>query len=190
MDWIKDHIQLVIAAAAAFAYWLNARKQSQAEEEDAPPRTDFRDENAEAAAEAERARRIREEIRRKIAERAGGAPKPVEEPPLYRREPEPPPLYRREPQPVRETRPAVPESPAIDTGMLEKQRRLQEQLAELNRVRPRPEPILREGKTSGRQLAPATTSASRSLQTDLRQRGSLRRAIVLREVLGPPVGLR
>ena len=71
MDWLIDHIQLVIAVGAAFAYWLNARKQQQPDEDDEPGVRQFQDESQEAAEEAERARRIREEIRRKITERAG-----------------------------------------------------------------------------------------------------------------------
>ena len=71
MDWILDHLQIVIAAAAAVAYWLNQRREAQAEE-DPPPGSNFEREEPGAAEEAERARRIREEIRRKIAERVGG----------------------------------------------------------------------------------------------------------------------
>lgn len=175
MDWIFDHMQLVIAAAAAFAYWLNARKQSQAEEEEERTEATFQDDTRETADEAERARRIREEIRRKIAERSAGGPPPLELPPLAA---EPPPRPRFE--------------PAIDSGMLERQRRLQQQLEEVVRTKQRAE-ALRQRVPDMPTAAPAIRSRAAlagSLRADLRDRRGLRRAVVLREVLGPPVGLR
>lgn len=187
MDWITDHIQLVIAAAAAFAYWLNARKQQQ--EEDAEPTNErqFRDESHEAAEEAERARRIREEIRRKITERSGDgspqAPRPVAgPPPLFPPREVAPPVFAPEPP---------PRQPMIDTAMLEQQRRLQEQLEEAARAKRRAQEIRQglPGKRTNR-VTTAPTLANGGLRADLRNRASLRRAVVLREVLGPPVGLR
>ena len=186
MDWITDHIQLVIAAAAAFAYWLNARKQQQEEDVEPTNERQFRDESQEAAEEAERARRIREEIRRKITERSSGgspqAPRPVEgPPPLIPSLEVDPPVFAPEP----------PRRPMIDTAMLEQQRRLQEQLEEAKRTERRAQEI-RQGLPGKR--APQTAStpalAGGGLRADLMNRASLRRAVVLREVLGPPVGLR
>lgn len=187
MDWIFDHMQLVIAVAAAFAYWMNARKQKQADE-DEPAEAPLRDESGEAAAEAERARRIREEIRRKIMDRADGrAPSAPES------SPPPPPVIRRvevepatlKPEPVRQ--------PAVDTEMLERQRRLQEQWQEA--VRAKQSALNTGGAVGPKRIAPASATATaalsgRGLRGDLRDRASVRRAVVLREVLGPPVGLR
>lgn len=186
MDWIADHIQLVIAAAAAFAYWLNARKQQ--EDEDAEPTNErqFRDESQEAAEEAERARRIREEIRRKITERSSGGspqvPRPVAgPPPLIPTLDVDPPVFA----------PETPRQPLIDTAMLEQQRRLREQLEEAARTKRRAQEI-RQGLPGKRtkQAATAPALAGGGLRADLQNRASLRRAVVLREVLGPPVGLR
>lgn len=185
MDWITDHIQLVIAAAAAFAYWLNARKQQQ-EEDDEPNTRQFRDESQEAAEEAERARRIREEIRRKITERSGGdspsAPRPVAgPPPLFPQRDLESPVFAPEP----------PRQPMIDTAVLEQQRRLQEQLEEAARTRRRAQEIRQSIPNQQTPTRVATSApAVRSLRADLQNRASLRRAVVLREVLGPPVGLR
>lgn len=185
MDWLIDHIQLVIAVAAAFAYWLNARKQQQPEEDDEPNVRQLRDESQEAAEEAERARRIREEIRRKIAERVGGdvtAPRPVAGPPPVIRQLEvnPP---RLDPEP--------PRQPMIDSALLEQQRRLQEQLEEAVRAKQRAQEIRREVPTKRRTASTAVPAlAGRGIRADLQNRESLRRAVVLREVLGPPVGLR
>ena len=174
MDWIFDHMQLVIAAAAAFAYWLNARKQSQAEAEEERPEVTFQDDSREAAEEAERARRIREEIRRKISERSAGGPPPLTPPPM-RSEP-PPPRFE----------------PVVDTGMLDQQRRLQQQLEEVVRTKQRAE-ALRQGMPELPKSAPTVrrrTAPVGSLRADLRDGRSLRRAVILREVLGLPVGLR
>lgn len=201
MDWIFDHLQLIIAVAAAIAYWLNQRRQAQADdgEENAagPVRRDF---NADPE-EAERTRRIQEEIRRKIAERAGGGP--IQVPPPA---PEPPPLFRTEtsaprpvaaPLPSREfTRqadaPPVAQPPpfqASAAAILERQRQLEDQMRELDAAR---KAAQRKAMAVAAQSAaqPAATEREGGLLADLRGARNLRRAIVLREVLGPPVGLR
>ena len=37
MDWVFDHLQLVIAAAGAIAWWLNQRRKGGAEGAEEPP---------------------------------------------------------------------------------------------------------------------------------------------------------
>jgi|UniRef100_UPI004049B680 hypothetical protein len=174
MDWILDHLQIVIAAAAAVAYWLNQRREAQAEE-DPPPGSNFEREEPGAAEEAERARRIREEIRRKIAERVGGglpsSPQPVS----------PPPLFSPRQEVVVESRPT---SGSADTAILERQRKLADQLEALKRQTP-----LQATNVSLDRPMPVGVARS-SLMADLRGRSNLRRAMVVREVLGPPLGLR
>ncbi|MCC6415304.1 MAG: hypothetical protein IT582_05305 [Opitutaceae bacterium] len=175
MDWIKDHLQLVIAVAAAFAYWLNSRKQQSEEVE--PDEKPLQDDRGAAAEAAERARQIREEIRRKIAERSGGgefnAPRPVAGPPpvIRQLEVDPP-----------------PRQPMIDAALLEQQRRLEEQLAELARAKMRAQEIRRADPA--KQATAAQVASARGLRAELKDHAALRRAIVLNEVLGPPVGLR
>ena len=72
MDWIFDNLQILIAAGAGVAYWLNQRneakvtKQQNREEE-------FTSDEYDASEDEARARKIRKEIRRKIAERSGGS---------------------------------------------------------------------------------------------------------------------
>lgn len=204
MEWIFDHLQIIIAVAAAIAYWLNQRRQAQMGEGDEDERTEspMRDFNADPE-EAERTRRIQEEIRRKIAERAGGGP--IQVPPPA---PEPPPLFRTEtsaprpvasPLPQREfTRQA--ESPpmaqpppfqATAAAILERQRQLEEQMRELEAARKAAQRKAAAVAAQAVAFAPASTTERRGdLLADLRGAGNLRRAIVLREVLGPPVGLR
>jgi hypothetical protein len=166
----------------------------------------------------ENTRRIQEEIRRKIAERQGGGglrPEGAEVPlppalpasrggapaqaPVARQQPVPPPAVRRRevesPYAMDETRRATVEREAA--AVLESQRVLAEQLAALNQRRAetgRTARAMREGV----ELATAAATASgrarmpedASLLSDLRNARSLRKAIVMREVLGTPVALR
>ena len=186
MEWILDHLQILIAAGAAVAYWLNQRQQSKAEGEgEQGPDPTWQSENPAAAEEAERARRIREEIRRKIAERAQGqGPTPAQlPPPLFRRE-EPKPLPRFE-KAARNHDEGSGYMIAADNAVLLRQREIKEQLHALPHT---PKAVKRP--IMAMKMVPPATGISAVLHHDLRQGGSLRRAIVLREVLGPPVAMR
>ena len=217
MSWIFEHLQLLLVVAGVIAYWLNQRAREKAGQEadydeDGVPenrpearRPDVR-ELAPASRDGsspeadERVRQIQEEIRRKIAERRGQvAPPPI-------------PMPERE-QPVRQSQPPEREpapAPARererevitaydDTAALERQRRLAEQLEELE--------SRRRGARLAAQAAPAGAGSraegafglakevspgagSRSLTAELRDPKALRRAMVLCEVLGGPVALR
>ncbi len=183
MHWIFDNLQVVFALAAAFAYWLSQRKREAEEnaagreESDGPegPR-DF----GVDIEEAERTRRIQEEIRRKIAQRMGHEPAPVAPPPLVRE-------FAPAVPPVVVT--SVPTYAAANEALLQRQRDLAEQLQAAEAAR-------RAARRSRTSAAMAQTSPNRGPETagswkeQLRGKDSLRRAIVLREVLGPPVGLR
>ncbi len=204
MEWIFDHLQIIIAVAAAIAYWLNQRRQAQMGDSEEDDRTEspVRDFNSDPE-EAERTRRIQEEIRRKIAERAGGGPINVPPP-----APEPPPLFRTEtsaprpvaaPLPQREfTRQAEPppmaQPPpfqASAAAILERQRELEEQMRELETARKVAQRRAASVAANSAVFAPAAASERNvGLLADLHGGRNLRRAIVLREILGPPVGLR
>ena len=167
----------------------------------------------------ENTRRIQEEIRRKIAERQSGGPvapvrpagQPAAMPSPVAREvataPTPPPVpmpvgpavaRRREiegsPYAMEETRRAAEDREAA--AVLASQRELAEQLAVLKQRRAetgRTARALREGQEAALATAAAgqaRTGDDTSLLSDLRNARSLRKAIVLREVLGTPVGLR
>jgi hypothetical protein len=148
--------------------------------------------------EEARTRRIQEEIRRKIAERAGGGPITLPPP-----APEPPPLFREQtlaPRPVateptlrdfrRESVPPPVMAPSNHAAVLERQQELAEQLRILEETR----------RTTQRKAALVAAATAKDtvhpfgprgdLLADLRGARNLRRAMVLREVLGPPVGLR
>lgn len=203
MEWIFDHLQIVIAVAAAIAYWLNQRRQAQMGEGEEDGRTEspLRDFNADPE-EAERTRRIQEEIRRKIAERAGGGPIQVPPPAT-----EPPPLFRTEtsaprpvasPLPQREFGRQVESTPmtqpppfqATAAAILERQRQLEEQMRQLEVDRKAARRKAAAVAAQAATVVPTATTERGGLLADLRGADNLRRAIVLREVLGPPVGLR
>src|SRR4051812_28778787 len=102
MDWVLNHLRLIIAAAGAVAWWLNQRKQARAAEQSQPHKeATFGDPDL-----AERTRRIREEIQRKIEQRAKAyresvPPAPAKEPAvpvtreIARRQPVEPPVIAR-----------------------------------------------------------------------------------------------
>jgi hypothetical protein len=183
MDWIFDNIQFVIAFAAAFAWWLNKRREGAAgEDEEATPPPMMHDTTAEDDA---RARKIQEEIRRKIAERR--TLPPVAPPPVII-----PDWARSEPVAVEPPRQAeMRYDPAA--FVLEQQRALEEKLRLIEATRRNAEAlraqvpalkVIRSVSSVGRR-APAI-----AFLAGLHDKTEVRRAIVLREVLGPPKGLQ
>jgi len=159
-----------------------------------------------------RAREIQEAIRRKRADR-GAAPEPVARqlPPSPRPTPEttqlPEPLggplrrifeeLQREMSPPSPT-PAPPPLPPVVVERrepeLQRQRKLAEELQwlEQDRAQTARRAANRASETAAvAQMEPALRTVARGeLLDDLREPESLRRAFVLREVLGTPVGLR
>jgi hypothetical protein len=210
MDWISEHLlQIIVALAAAVAAYINNRKR----EKDGEPADfdgdgvpDNRPGQFEPSKmdmdEAERTRRIQEEIRRKIAERQAGqspvpplvAPRPVTQPVpevIQRRfeksgEPAPPPLPRKLSAGAQADR---------DAEVLERQRALQEQVRQLEARRAEHK---RQAQEAAAMSSPAmayraeaaTKASGPELLADLRRPGGARRAWILREVLGTPAGLK
>lgn len=214
MDWIFDNIQIVLAIAGAIAYWLNARRKDAAGEEadyDGDGKPDnvpgggraMRD-HEQAMEHAENTRRIQEEIRRKIAERQSGEAPHAPMPPPLSPPPMPPaaPVFRRE-EPERgwldrevEERRAAAERESA--AVLERQRGLAAQLAALQSRKDetvRAASSVWEAQPSISAMSTASVGGGRvrddvGLLSELRNTRSLRRAIILREVLGTPAGLR
>jgi hypothetical protein len=178
-------VPLVLALGA----WLIATwKKLQAKQSiGTPPTTD----------EAERTRRVQEEVRRKIAERRGRpaveeAARPAEDRPtqeegwrgfLERGGPVPnldpfggPKRRAAAPAPAR-----IPAGGQDDPAVLERQRWLAAQARDL-----KPAPALPAFGTA-LDVQPVVLSP---WLLELREPAGVRRAIVLREILGPPVGLR
>ncbi len=188
MDWVTQHLQLIIAAAGAIAWWLNQRKQGAEDTAESPGEETFQDPEL-----AERTRRIREEIQRKIEHRRRGValppllgqPEPAESPPVTREVMLQPPLT---PLPSRAARAQLEAQRTAE--ILEQQASLAEQLRrvqEMNAAALRRRQFETEIASKEEAAAVAVRSA---LGDDLRNPAALQRAFILREVLGPPLGLR
>lgn len=205
MDWLLRHISSLVFVVVAISVLRAAFRAKGAKAE--------HDAGADESAEQRRVREIQERIRRTIAERRGGLA-PSSPPPLMQ------PAPRADVSPRQEVPPLDPFGGTVGRLLGEMQRRMEEnqtaetppppvredgavlerqqQLAEKMRV-------LEETRVAAQrraaQLAVATkaeaatggavrTLARGNLLADLREPESLRRAFVLREVLGPPVALR
>ncbi len=188
MNWVTDHLQLVIAIAGAIGWWLNQRKQASAGAEATRPAEErgFADPEL-----AERTRRIREEIQRKIEQRAKGYAS--EQPSRPAAEAPAPPIVREvvvAPAPVRPGRGMSHEEAQRQAEILEQQATLAERLrrAELMKAS-----VLKRTEfeaATADHTATARTQTRSTVLEDLRTPDALRRAFILREVLGPPVALR
>jgi hypothetical protein len=167
--------------------------------------------------EAERTRRIQEEIRRKIAERRGesgpaSAPRPplVTIPAPVRREAAPPPVSQDPVQemmkelqrrfapvpdaPAPAERPAESAQAAGERESLIRQRELEERLQALEAQQRTALQRVAEIKATDAAAVTSRESTDRAAAdrwlTELRDPETARHAIVLREIIGTPVGLR
>jgi hypothetical protein len=198
MTWILEHLQILIGVAAAIAYFLN-RVRSQSSEDRS---------TSDGEGQEERTRRLQEEIRRKIAQRRGLDPDSADSresvPPLMVPPPIPPidpfggpasKIMRRIEEAASQREPQV--QPAAERARMieaERRARLAEELEELGRVRAENERRVAalaaetERRTPAR--APVVGVTSRGLRNALRRPDEVRRAVLMREILGPPVSLR
>ena len=162
MQWIFDNFQIVAIVAIVLGSFVKQFLEAKAEE-----------------------RRAREEMERNPPDEVFGpdeewetVPVPTAPPPLVKRA-SPPPLVQ--PPPLRRDLEA-------EEAVLKRQAEMQERL---RLAREAKEARAREAAASAK---PAGTSARSVSKTGLRgalaDRAETRRAIVLREILGPPVGLR
>lgn len=201
MKWVLENLWTLLIIAGVLAQLLQSIRNRKQEGEsgsphETPPPREFEDPEL-----AERTRRIREEIQRKIAERQrGGAPAAGQEAPPW--EEAEPAAYGEEPPVVREVvleRPAPPSLAPAYGSRLEAQRAaeiLEQQAALAERLRQAQEmkaAAQRRAAFEAKSVTPvvrARQAARGALIEDLRSPEALRRAVILREVLGPPVGLR
>jgi len=200
-----DLIQILFVVAGVIAYWLNQRAREKAGEEpdyDGDGIPERRAQQREIAptsrdgtdpAQAERLRRIQDDIRRKIAERRGEiAPPPMPPEVVIFQEPEQ--VFRA---PVAQP-PLRPDAFAHeDSDSLERQRKLSEQMERLEAQRREARRLAETTFSTQRQTAAAAALSPRaesgrrpSVTAELRDPRALRRALVLREVLNEPVALR
>jgi hypothetical protein len=214
MNWILEHLQFVLAIVAGIAYWLNQQRAAAAEKTEAERDKTVQPASMAEADDAMRAEHVREAIRRKIATRREGVPEAAraernvvedtpqrkfELPPLMRPRPVSPldpfggpsrPAVRRaELEPVRPVElPRILSNETLEAS-LERQKQLAAKLQEYADQRMLVE--RRAAAITVNQAAVAQRAlAGEELRRDLRGPRSLRRAMILREVLGTPVGLR
>jgi hypothetical protein len=188
MNWILDHLQLIFVVGGAIAWWLNQRRQAQTGEEAPPPPDEATFDDPDLA---ERTRKIREEIQRKIEQRARGYAN--EQPKVPQLEPD----LAELPPVIREV--VVARQPSHATSRFDAQRQaeiLEQQAALMEKLR---EAELMKSATKRRtefeestadHTAEARVAVRSTVLDDLRTPAALRRAFILREVLGPPVALR
>ena len=168
MDWIFEHFQILALVGLALASWLKARSDAKAAEREE--------------------RRAREEMAEPPEEEIFGDAEEWQEPQWPT---PPPPLVRSVPPPYPAE--AVIQPAAESEAVLKRQFEMQERLRQLREskvattggaaaTRARNLPAEAAGK-------PAAAAGS-ALKAALRDRNQTRRAILMREILGPPLGLR
>ena len=175
MKWLFEHFQIVVLIGFALVSLAKRRKDlAQAEEEE---------------------RRAREEMA-EDAEVLGSGPErqiplPSVPPPVARQLP--PLVVKKAAPPLARAGQAVPVSSAADARILKQQ---QELMARLQQIRDTKATTTggaaaTRSRVSAAQRHPAAAPVAISgLRASLHHRKDIRRAIVLREILGPPVGLR
>ncbi len=188
MDWVLDHLQVLFVIAVAVVAVLQKLKQARfGEAAGGPPAVD--------PAQAERTRRIQEEIRRRIMERRGLSPTPrpepeaEEEPPAL---PVPPPLIAAM-QPVMVSPPLEQAMKAPAQEAVSESSRQQQIVQQFREAQAALAAGRDSSPLSGAEPAMPASGGSRRaspLLAELRSPAGFRRAVVLREILGPPVGLR
>jgi hypothetical protein len=200
MEWILDHFQIILGIAAFVAWLLIGKKGRPQQRSGGQRRTDD-------AGEAERTRQIQEEIRRRILARQRGEAPPVAQPPpvvVFDAEPAqqpwekewqgegPPPKPKPPPLPVPLTR-------AYDaTEALREQERLLDESRQMLRSAqarvagsvPSIGDIVDLGPKPVGASAKAARARRRELRRDLASPTSLRRVMLLKEILGEPLGLQ
>ena len=198
MNWIFSHFQLLIFLFVVFSVIRAALRAAKLSSEHKAGESE--------TGEQRRVREIQERIRKTIAERRGGraplAPvptrtgepatpmlRPMQVPPL---EPFGGPSRRLVIESMRRATPTV-EPPVFDPAVLERQQQLAEQVRALEEAR-----IVTERRAAQVVAQTENAAASSSVASaraagwlgDLRDPRALRRAFVMREVLGAPVALR
>jgi hypothetical protein len=194
MNWILNHLFIVVFVAIGVANMLAKAKKAGAQQ---PARRTMDPDTT------ERTRRVQEEIRRKIAERTGRmlvSPLPLPSVPAASPSAEPPRNIFQElaRQMAEAKRMAEMQERVQAAAEVQAQQRMEDEqksrelaethhLAEAQRALPRQQQTV---ATAEADSGTTTTGVRDRLMADLREPDSLRRAWLLREILGEPVGLR
>jgi len=192
MKWLFDNPQIFVVIAIAVASLLQKLKKVNVQQQ----AREVMD-----ADSSERTRRVQEEIRRKIAERTSRAQ------PEARPMPQPPVIAGGEPsagqrrnifqelarQMAEAKRIAEIRARAANEQQLQQRAQAEERARDLAEAQRAAAEQARLAAVAAlrRDREPRTTAgAAGKLLPELREPAALKRAIVLREILGPPVGLR
>ncbi|EDY81701.1 hypothetical protein VDG1235_1319 [Verrucomicrobiia bacterium DG1235] len=191
MDWLFDNLGKLAPLVIFLLYMISSLKgKGQAEEEEFDP------------AAAERARKIQEEIRRKILERQRGEGPPTGRPPILEPSYEEPEEAYATPRParpeVRAPRPTVsfdreeaPQTVMVDP-YVQKRKEVEAKLKEAKKLKA-------EASSKAKSIANKTFETDRRvsgrvlrkrLLQNLGDPASLKSAVLVREVLDPPIGMR
>jgi hypothetical protein len=210
LKWILQNLEIVAVIVLFIAQMVRAMLKSRktGEPRESVPQ-DYDEER--------RIREVQEQVRRQIAARRGEQPSTATPPVLTPQMDEPPPVPRTEttqmPEPFggplgrmleelqrkaqQQSRPEPPPQVVVartSTAELERQQRIAEELRiaeEHKLIARRRAAHLAADQEAAAQSEPALRVAAHDrLLSELRDVHSIRRAIVLREVLGTPVGLR
>jgi hypothetical protein len=169
MDWIFDHFEILALVVLALASWLKRRMDvAGAEREERQAKQDM--------SEGE-----------DVFGPATGWPQaaPAVPPPLVRHTP--PPLVRQVAAPV------MAVVPSVHAAILKQQQELEDQLRRIkeSKVTTSGGATATRHRVSAAQRHSTTAQpATSGLSASLRRRKDIRRAIIMREILGPPLGLR
>ena len=207
MDWLFDNFGKLIPVIIAIIYMIGSAKSRSKDEEEVDPQA------------AERARKIQEEIRKKILERQRGAQPQV--PTRERTPPKPvvsaPPLHEKtkrgdhwHPIQERNARDTV-ETPKHAQGgeawqedewggfnspasiYKQQEQEIEEKMRKARELRERISSVVRDrpkAPVATRQGAMDSESLRSLIKSDLNDRNAIRKAIILKEVLDTPIGLR
>jgi hypothetical protein len=176
MDWILDHYEIIALAVLGLASWVKRRMDvAGAEREERQAKQDMSDGED-------------------VFDPATGWPQAVPS--------VPPPLVRQGPPPLMSQSPSHTVADYNNAAILKQQQDIQERLRRIRETKAAPTGGTAKATTTGgaaatrsrvsasQSHAKSVTPAKAGLRGSLRQRQEIRRAIVLREILGPPVGLR
>ena len=209
IKWILEHLGIVVVLVVILSQILRALLQARKSNAEREVKRDD-------GTEDRRVREVQEQIRRQIAARrsaqeTAAPPPPVSAQPEVRPTPRPQttqlpelfggPLGRMLEELQRKAQqhlPAPVQPPVLsekrNNAELERQQRLADEMKALEETRAlvqrRAAPLAADTRTEAQSEPALRTVAQDRLLGDLRDPQSLRRAFVLREVLGAPVGLR
>jgi hypothetical protein len=192
MKWIEllfDNVWAVVIIAGVVMQLFQAITKRKGEGQIPPEGEQPKEYEFEDPELAARTRKIREEIQRKIAQRQRGGPEPLSDADAIE-----PPVVREIVVTRTESAQPARSSSRLDAQrqaeILEEQAALAEKLREVELMKAAAAKRT-EFETATADHSAAIRGATRSLVLgDLRSPEALRRAFILREVLGPPVALR